>query len=454
MASKRRAIVWFRQDLRLGDNEALVEALAHAYEVLPVYVFDIRLFKEKDDLGFPKLGPHRAQFILESVKDLQRSLKSLGSDLIVRIGKPEEEILKIASSVRSSWVFCNRERTPKEVAVQDALEQNLWSVGQELRYSRGKMLFHTGDLPFPIQHTPDTFGQFKKEVERYVDIREPFERPKASFNFLMVDVDPGIMPALKDLGYPGFTADPRLDFSFKGGERYGLERLRNFVWESGGIENYKDGKEELSGLNATTKLSPYLAQGCISPKQVYAEIKRYEKQHGPSKSSEALFLSLMYRDFLRLMVKKHGNTVFDKGGFQGNTDLEWSDDLNGFRDWQEGSTGVPLIDAAMQELNQTGYISNRARQNVAAYLVHEMKINWQFGAAYFESMLIDYDVCSNWVNWNIVAGIGTDPREDIKLNPEAQTIKYDPQHEYIDTWLQGILNSKENNTALFETTAD
>lgn len=454
MAIKRRAIVWFRQDLRLGDNEALTEALSHAYEVLPVYVFDIRLFKEKDDLGFPLIGPHRSRFILESVKDLQRSLKRLGSDLIVRIGKPEEEILKIASSVRSSWVFCNRERTPKEVAVQDALEQNLWSVGQELRYSRGKMLYHTGDLPFPIQHTPDTFGQFKKEVERYVNVREPFERPQKSFNFLMVDVDPGIMPALKDLGYSEFKVDSRSGFSFKGGESYGMERLKDFIWESGGIEGYKDGKDELSGLNATTKLSPYLAQGCISPKQVYAEIKRYEEKYGANKSTEALFVNLMYRDFLRLMVKKHGNIVFDKGGFQGETDLGLSDDPSKFSVWQKGNTGVPLIDAAMQELNQTGYISNRARQNVASYLVHEMKVSWQFGAAYFESMLIDYDVCSNWVNWNIVAGISTDPREDIKLNPEAQTIKYDPQQEYIDTWLQGISNSKENNTALFETTAD
>ncbi|GAB5553263.1 MAG: DASH family cryptochrome [Saprospiraceae bacterium] len=454
MAIKRRAIVWFRQDLRLGDNEALTEALSHAYEVLPVYVFDIRLFKEKDDLGFPVIGPYRSRFILESVKDLQRSLKRLGSDLIVRIGKPEEEILKIARSVRSSWVFCNRERTPKEVAVQDTLEQNLWSVGQELRYSRGKMLYHTGDLPFPIQHTPDTFGQFKKEVERYVNIREPLERPQKSFNFLMVDVDPGIMPALKDLGYPDFKVDSRLDFSFKGGESHGLERLKNFIWESGGIEDYKDGKDELSGLNATTKLSPYLAQGCISPKQVYAEIKRYEDKYGANKSTEALFVNLMYRDFHRLMVKKHGNAVFDKGGFQGETDSGLSDDPNKFSVWQKGNTGVPLIDAAMQELNQTGYISNRARQNVASYLVHEMKVNWQYGAAYFESMLIDYDVCSNWVNWNIVAGISTDPREDIKLNHEAQTIKYDPQHEYIDTWLQGISNSKENNTALFETTAD
>ena len=454
MASKRRAIVWFRQDLRLSDNEALTEARSHAYEVLPVYVFDIRLFKEKNELGFPRIGPFRARFILESVKDLQRSLKRLGSDLIVRIGKPEEEILKIASDVRSSWVFCNRERTPMEVAVQDQLEQNLWSVGQELRYSRGKMLYHTGDLPFPIQHTPDTFAQFKKEVERYVAIREPFERPKKPFNFLMVDVDPGIMPALKDLGYPDFEPDPRLDFSFKGGEKAGQSRLQHFIWETGGLNGYKDGKDELSGLNATTKLSPYLAQGCISPKQVHAEIKRYEAERGKSKSTEALFNSLIYRDFLRLMVKKHGNSVFERGGFSGNSLVDLKDNLDAFFQWQRGNTGVELIDAAMQELNQTGYISNRARQNVASYLVHEMKVNWQFGAAYFESVLIDYDVCSNWVNWNIVAGLGTDPREDIKLNAEAQTIKYDPQHEYIDTWLQGIANSEGNNTALFETTAD
>jgi deoxyribodipyrimidine photo-lyase len=105
--------------------------------------------------------------------------------------------------------------------------------------------------------------------------------------------------------------------------------------------------------------------------------------------------------------------------------------------WALGQTGEPLIDAGMQELINTGYLSNRMRQNVASYLVHELEVNWQWGAAYFESLLIDYDVCSNWMNWNVVAGITNDPKDKIELNAEAQAIKYDPQLRYIKRWANG-----------------
>jgi deoxyribodipyrimidine photo-lyase len=270
----------------------------------------------------------------------------------------------------------------------------------------------------------------------------------------LVEIDPGIMPALKDLGYADFEQDKRADFAFKGGEKEAWGRLNDFFWDSNGIEDYKDGKDELSGLNLSTKLSPYLSQGCISPKQIYAEIQRYEAQYGSNKSTYALFMSLMYRDFLRFMVKKHGDVVFTKGGLQAQINEQLSDDLERFKEWKDGNTGESLIDAAMQELKQTGYMSNRARQNVASHLVHQMKLNWQMGAAYFESMLIDYDVCSNWANWNVVAGIGMDPREEINLNAEAQTLRYDPQNEYIEIWLRTQRNGKENNPALFETTVE
>ena len=173
----RRAIVWFRQDLRLHDNEALLDALKSADEVIPVYVFDPRIFKGKTKYGFPKTGSFRAKFILESVIDLRASLQAIGSDLWVRIGKPEEVIFELARSVKSSWVFCNRERTQEEVLVQDALEKNLWTIGQEIWYSRGKMLLYTADLPFPVPHTPDVFTQFRKEVEKIVPVRDPLPAP-------------------------------------------------------------------------------------------------------------------------------------------------------------------------------------------------------------------------------------------------------------------------------------
>ena len=160
----KRAIVWFRQDLRLHDNEALQDALASADEIMPVYVFDERVFSGKTRFGFPKTDKFRARFIIESVQDLRKTLRSLGSDLIIRKGKPEEILFELARDIKANWIFCNRERTQEEVDVQDVLERNLWSIGREIRFSRGKMLYYTADLPFPVTHTPDTFTQFRKKL--------------------------------------------------------------------------------------------------------------------------------------------------------------------------------------------------------------------------------------------------------------------------------------------------
>ena len=175
---QKRAIVWFRSDLRLHDNEALVEAMRSAEEVIPVYVFDERIFKGETSFGLRKTDKFRAQFIIESVADLRENLRKIGSELYVRIGKPEEILFEMSRESKTSWIFCNRERTDEEVYVQDQVEEKLWSIGQELRMSRGKMLYYTSDLPFPVPQTPDVFSSFRKEVERITPVRDPFPAPE------------------------------------------------------------------------------------------------------------------------------------------------------------------------------------------------------------------------------------------------------------------------------------
>jgi deoxyribodipyrimidine photo-lyase len=361
----------------------------------------------------------------------------LGSDLIVRIGKPEEEVFRIARKAKSGWVFCNRERTPEEVYVQDALEKNLWSVGQELRYSRGKMLYHTGDLPFPIQHTPDSFAQFRKEVERYVPIREPLPRPQRDLNFLTVDLDAGDIPEVGDFGLERKEIDPRSAIHHRGGETEGLKRLHYYLWETDLIQAYHETRDCLLGGDFSTKFSAWLAQGCLSPKMIYAELKRYENQRGENRSTYELFVSLMRRDYHRFMVKKYGDRVFAEGGMKRDNSQTWEHDWKKFERWTGGETSNAFINANMVELRETGYLSNRGRQNIASYLVNDMGLSWQLGADYLESQLIDYDVCSNWSNWNYMAGLGVDSKEEKVLNVEAQAQKYDSNEEYVDLWLDG-----------------
>jgi deoxyribodipyrimidine photo-lyase len=312
---KQSAIVWFRQDLRLHDNEAITTALRMADEVVPVYVFDERVFKGTTRFGFPKTGAFRAKFILESVADLRLSLRELGSDLIVRVGRPEVILAEMAQQRKCSWVLCNRERTQEEVFVQDALEQKLWTFGVELLYTRGKMLYHTQDLPVPVHHTPDTFTQYRKDNESITHVRPPLPAPTA-LTTLPALFEPGEIPTLSDFGLSEPVADPRSVLPFKGGERAGLQRLRYYFWEKDLLAEYKETRNGLIGGDYSSKFSPWLATGCLSPKLVYHEIKRYERERTSNDSTYWLFFELLWRDYFRLLGKKFGNKIFLKSGPQ------------------------------------------------------------------------------------------------------------------------------------------
>ena len=444
MKNSRRVIVWFRQDLRLHDNEMLVEAMKRGDEVVPIYVFDERQFLGKTKYGFDKTGQFRAKFIIECVEDLRQSFRNLGIDLIVREGKPEEILPAITEEIGAAWVFCNIERTQEEIEVQDVVEKKLWEIGRELYYYRGKMMYYTQDLPFPVAHTPDVFTHFRKEVERYVPIRELIPTPTA-FKPWSFRYETGEIPSLKNLGHDDFKTDKRAAIHFKGGETAALERLNHYLWETDCIASYKDTRNGLVGADYSSKFSAWLAQGCISPKKIYHEVKQYERERKKNKSTYWMIFELMWRDFFRLMAKKHGNKIFQKGGTKGEIDEKWIDNRKLFDAWANGKTGIPFIDANMTELNQTGFMSNRGRQNVASFLVKDLRINWQIGAEYFESLLIDYDPASNYGNWNYVAGVGSDPRENRYFNILTQATRYDPNGDFVKRWLpqfEGVSSNK------------
>ena len=436
----RRVILWFRQDLRIHDNEALRDALISGDEILPVYVFDERLFNGHTSYGFRKTDKFRARFIIESVQNLKFNLQKLGLDLLMKVGKPEEIIYELAKDHKTSWTFCNRERTQEEKDVQDSLERNLWSVGQEIRYSRGKMLYYTADLPFPVTHTPDIFTSFRKEVEKFVDVRAPIQLPSELPSLISLEEGYGPVPNLHELGFNDEEIEESEKGAFKGGEDEALKRLNYYLWDSDLILKYKETRNGMLGTDYSSKFSSWLAQGCISPKRIYHEIKKYESERGENESTYWLFFELMWRDFFRLMGKKHGNEIFKKGGTKQEPRKDLLDNLDLFRIWSEGRTGFPIVDANMTELNTTGFMSNRGRQNVASFLVNDLKVNWLMGAEYFESLLVDYDPCSNYGNWNYIAGVGSDPRENRYFNTVSQSKRYDPDGSYLSHWIPSLKN--------------
>ncbi len=211
--------------------------------------------------------------------------------------------------------------------------------------------------------------------------------------------------------------------------------MNYYIWETKLISSYYETRNGLIGVDYSSKFSPYLAQGCLSPKTIFAEIKKFELEHGENKSTYWLIFELLWRDFFRVIGKKFSDQIFFATGINGNGQKKLQQDQTKINTWINGATGQPFVDANMRELELTGFMSNRGRQNVASYLVHYLQQNWLIGAEYFECLLIDYDVCSNWCNWNYIAGIGNDPRENRVFNMVTQAQKYDPKGDYIAKWL-------------------
>ncbi len=382
--------------------------------------------------GFKRTGYFRAKFLLESLQDLRFRLRDMGGDLIVRSGKPEEIIFGLARYHEVRSVYVQEEVCTEEQAAEDTMIAALASIDRHLEFFWGSTLLHIDDLPFPIEDLPAVFSDFRKATEGKSGPRKSPATPK---HFKLIpDIPPGDIPSLEDLGFEERPREKKAVFPFMGGETNALLRLKSYLWEDDLLKTYKETRNGLLGADYSTKLSPWLALGCISPTTIYEEIKKYEERVVKNKSTYWLVFELLWRDYFRFIAFKEGRKIFQRGGIKGKRNKS-STDQQLFEKWKNGETGVPFIDANMRELNATGFMSNRGRQNVASFLINDLKLDWRMGAAWFESMLIDYDPASNYGNWNYIAGIGIDPREGRYFNPVKQAKRYDPNGDYVKYWL-------------------
>jgi len=431
MPSYQTVLVWFRNDLRVRDNESLFRAVEQAQTIVPIYIFDERQFGTTR-FGFKKTGAFRAKFLLESIANLKQSLQTLGSDLVIRIGKPEQILRELARELNAQAIFFSEESTDEELTVERNLKRALHEHRIKFHTAWQSTLYHKNDLPFAIEHLPDVFTQFRKQVEKMSKVRPTFPAPK-KLNPLP-PVERGELPTVEQLGLSTPNYDARAVLTFNGGEAEALKRLDDYFWKSDSLRRYKETRNGLLGANYSSKFSAWLANGSISPRTIYEAVKRYESERLSNESTYWLVFELMWRDYFRFLSLKYGNRIFKRGGIR-NKPLALSQDEKKFQAWAEGRTGIPFIDANMRELSATGFMSNRGRQNVASFLVKDLKVDWRMGAEWFESLLVDYDVASNYGNWNYVAGIGNDPREDRYFNPLRQAAMYDPNGEYVRHWI-------------------
>lgn len=428
----KTAIVWFKTDLRLYDNEALMKAIAQSEEIIPVYCFDDAHF-ESTQYGFKKIGNYRAQFLLESLQDLDNNLRKMGSGLVILKGKPEMEIPKIVEEYRALKVFAKREVAFEEKQTEKLVQTALFKLRCELETFSTSTLYHAEDLPFAIKDIPDVFTTFRKKTELDATVRAVF---KAPIRITSPEIPEIILPTLKELGLRFSSIDSRAAIQFKGGETEAMKRMNHYFFESKSLSVYKETRNGMVGADYSSKFSAWLAMGCISPRAIYHEIKKYEKENEANDSTYWLVFELLWRDFFRFMFKKYQTKFFLYSGIKSDKINSKALNKKLVSQWVKGTTPSDFINANMIELKQTGFMSNRGRQNVASYFYNELNMDWRIGAAYFESQLIDYDVCSNWGNWAYLAGVGNDPRKHRYFNIEKQANDYDKDRAFRDLWLQ------------------
>ena len=468
-----KIIVWFRNDLRLHDNALLHAALSQfnkqagggASEFICLYCFDTRFYSRSSKLtegisGKLKSSAFRSKFTIESVDNLRSNLRKTGSDLVVAVGRPEDIIPSLLAGSGKSQVFATSEVTYEEMAVEAGVQRRLRELdtGAVLTLlASDKSLYDSDDvnkLFAGLASLPDVFTNFREKVERNLKVRDMLPEiialPAARQDVFKSAA--AAMPTVLDL-YPD-EADKeqvRKELSassssssssgvmvFHGGEDAAKARIRKWMFEDDNLKDYFEIRNGMLGEKYSTKLSPWLANGSLSPRLLYSEGKRYERERKiANKSTYWIVFELLCRDFFYFACKRYGSRTFKQGGFKG-VDRAWSSDLGALERWRQGQTGVPLVDANMRELAQTGWMSNRGRQNVASYLCLDLQLDWRFGAEHFERYLLDHDPSSNYGNWNHAAGLHGGRVN--KFNMVKQSKDYDGNGDYIRHWLPELKN--------------
>ena len=408
-------LFWFNHDLRLDDNPALAAAAELGNELLCVYCDDQNKLGP-DGFGTPRLGTLRANFIDTSLSQLARDLAQCGQQLLRLSGDPVASIDDLIARFNVEAVVRSRHFGVYENRQWQLLIERHTAV--DFVEIDSYTLFDIGQV-MPPSDFPPTFSRFRRPVEA-LSIPLPVEQPTLPPAPQALESS---RPVMRDAGAG------RL---FAGGEAAARAHLERY-FSSAAPSRYKQTRNELDGWFNSGKFSPWLAAGCLSVRRLYQRIKQYEDANGANDSTYWLYFELLWREFFQWYARTHAERLF---AFSGLNQQPPDSGFNSgrFQTWCSGQTPWPLVNACMQQLNQTGYLSNRGRQIVASSLVYDLGLDWRAGAGYFENRLIDYDVASNWGNWQYIAGVGADTRGGRHFNIAKQTRQYDPDGSYIDRW--------------------
>ena len=427
-------LIWFRNDLRVRDNSSLIEAMK-GNKVIGFYCFESSFF-ETDEFGFKRTEKYRAKFLLETVQQLKEELEQLNIPLFVYQGNSSDHLSNLTKDHSINTIFLQKEWTRDELVILNDVKKK---VPSDVKFNEvyDQFLYHPDDIPFDdFTSIPNVFTNFRKKCEAICKVRPIAELPPKlpDENLVLNETE---IPTLKELGFTNFSTHVNSAFPFEGGELEALKRVQNYFWETKKLGFYKKTRNGLIGIDYSSKLSAWLANGSISPRTIYWEIKKFEREIIKNQDTYWLIFELIWRDYFKYVSLKHQDAIFKLGGILNST-YDPKTNEKDKHTWINGLTKEPFVNANMKELLETGWMSNRGRQNVASFWSKELEQDWRIGAAYFESMLIDYDVHSNWGNWMYASGVGNDPRNR-KFNIKGQAERYDAAGKYQRLWLQETL---------------
>ncbi len=435
---KKIGLYLFTNDLRINDNTLLHQASQLVDELLcgvvepKLSTYSVRLSQEQEN------GAHRHLFINQATDDLALSLARLGQRLFVLERNTSEDLVQLVKSQQVTHFFASSHCAHDErQLINDTLTQcpDLFIYQQH-----HTTLFESDAFPFELTKLPASFTKFRLQVERLeIEIEES----------VITYLPPAPQTATYSYREPILESEASDTRNYVGGETAGLTHLENY-FSHDYAGTYKQTRNALDGIENSTKFSPWLALGCVSPKTIYLHLKQFEAHRGANDSTYWIYFELLWREYFYWKCLKLGTSLFGRASNDlSNEQLLDTNAGSSFAKWKSGNTSYPIVDACMRQLNATGYMSNRGRQLVASCLIHELGIDWRHGAAYFESQLIDYDVASNWGNWAYIAGaLNSQATQNANKQNTAnqsqsksrhfdlvkQTEMYDPEHTFINKW--------------------
>jgi deoxyribodipyrimidine photo-lyase len=407
---------WLRRDLRLADNLTLHHALHDAAAVVPVFVFDPILIRSE------RLAAARRQFLLDSLADLDAQLRARGSRLILRAGEPARELAALAREVHADAVYFHFDITPYARHRDARAIRALGAAGIAVRSFHDCYLATPGEVLKKDGSPYTVFSPYRRAFERVVPI------PPTCATSARIQI-PAAIPSL-DLDK---WIKARSERYAAGGEKEAMRLLRSFVRRRSGLDKYGANRNDMA-LDATSHLSPHLHFGTISARELVRTARAMAAKSG--QVNIGLWIGeLIWREFYAQVLWHFPHAA--RGAFRrAYADLDWENDDTKFAAWCEGRTGYPVVDAAMRQLNETGWMHNRARMIVASFLTKHLLIDWRWGERYFMQQLIDGDVASNNGGWQWAAGTGTDAQPYFRIfNPVEQGKRHDPRGTYVRRWI-------------------